>query len=300
MYKGEHDNIYLNLIKDVLNNGTLRNDRTGTGTLSVFGRQLRFDLTQGIPILTTKRIPWKTCIKELLWFLRGETNTNILKSQGVHIWNKNSTRQYLNSKNLNNYPEGEIGPGYGFQWRNFGGIYDPYASQHINGTGIDQLNYIIQEIKQNPFSRRLYMTAWNPFQIKQMALPPCHVSAQFYIEEDEKKQKWISCHMYQRSVDCFLGLPFNILSYSVLTHIIANMTGDDIRPKNLIISTGDTHLYTNHIQQINTQLLRSPFDYPELLVNPLIKNKKLEEITINDFLIIDYHSHDSIFAELSA
>lgn len=299
MYKGEHDKVYFDLIKDVLENGILRNDRTGTGTKSVFGRQLRFDLTRSIPILTTKRISWKTCIKELLWFLRGETNANLLKKQGVHIWDKNTTRQFLDSNHLD-YPEGEIGPGYGFQWRNFGGEYNPHSDQHINGTGIDQLTYIIQEIKQNPFSRRLFMTAWNPLQLKQMALPPCHVSAQFYVEEDNCKQKWLSCHMYQRSVDCFLGLPFNILSYSVLTHIIAIMADDNILPKELIISTGDTHIYMNHIDQIHLQLSRTPLDYPELLVNPQIKTKKLEQIDLKDFEIIDYHSHDSIFAEMSA
>lgn len=304
MHEGEHDKIYLDLLKDIINNGNYREDRTGTGVKSVFGRQLRFDLSTSIPILTTKRINWKSCIKELLWFLSGETDANILKKQGVHIWDGNTTRDFLDKRGLFEYPEGEIGPGYGFQWRNFGGSYDHYHTIYPKDKdGFDQIKYIINELKTNPFSRRIFMSSWNPLQMEKMALPPCHISVQFYVDEDENKKRWLCCHLYQRSVDCFLGLPFNILSYAVLTHILAIICGgedNNLHPKELIISTGDTHIYKDHFEQVNIQLSRSPLKYPELLVNPNIKHKSIENITLDDFTIISYYSHETISAKMSA
>jgi thymidylate synthase len=212
---------YLLLLKKTLEKGQERNDRTGVGTFSIFGEQLKFDISSSIPLLTTKKIGWKSIIHELLWFLRGDTNANNLKEVGVNIWNGNTTREFLDSRGLTEYPVGDIGAGYGFQWRHSGAEYKT-CNDDYTGQGFDQILYIINELKTNPTSRRLYMTAWNPSFLNKMALPPCHVSAQFYVDIDKvTNEQYLSCHMYQRSVDEFLGLPYNIFSYAVLTYIFA-------------------------------------------------------------------------------
>jgi thymidylate synthase len=273
-------------VRDILLNGEQRTDRTGTGTIALFGKQMRFDISQSIPILTTKKMYWKSCIIELLWFLRGDTDITFLKENGVNIWNGNTTREYLDANGLQHIPERNIGKGYGFQWRRFGGEED-------GGGGFDQIKHIIHLLKTQPNSRRIFMSSWNPAQMRDMALPPCHVSAQFYVDNNRR----LSCHMYQRSVDCFLGLPFNILSYAVLTYVLATIC--DMTPYELIISTGDTHIYNNHLEQIQEQLERIPFSPPTLRVNPDIKYKEIEDITIEDFEVIGYCHHPPLKAKMA-
>lgn len=293
--KVDNEQVYLNLLRNVLLNGELRNDRTGTGTLSVFGAHMRFDISDSFPLLTTKFVPWKAVIKELLWFLKGQTDATILSQQGVKIWDGNTTREFLDRRGLKNLPEGDIGAGYGFQWRHFGGRYvNCTVPPPDEERGFDQIKYIIEELRNNPTSRRIFMSAWNPLQMHAMALPPCHVSAQFYVCKNGK----LSCHMYQRSVDCFLGLPFNIASYSALTYIFASLTG--LSPGELIISTGDTHIYSNHIEQVKLQLSRDPKStVPKLILSPSIKNKNIDELILDDFSVVDYEYHPTIKADMS-
>jgi len=290
-----HDKEYMSLLQDILDNGTLRSDRTNTGTLSVFGRQLRFDLEDGVPLLTTKYVAWKACIEELLWFLRGDTNAKHLSEKDVKIWDGNTTRDFLDARGLTMLPEGDIGAGYGFQWRHFGAEYATCKDDY-SGKGFDQVREVIRLLKEDPYSRRIFMSAWNPAALSKMALPPCHVSAQFYVEFQNGK-KYLRCHMYQRSVDCFLGLPFNIFSYSVLTYILAKMC--DMVPKELIISTGDTHIYTDHIDQVRTQLQRVPVFPPKLHLSDAVAHKDMHELTLKDFDIIGYFHHPAIRAHMA-
>ena len=249
------ENQYLNLLQDILDNGEMRTDRTGTGTLSVFGRQVRFDISKHIPVLTTKKLAYDKVIEELLWFMRGSTDSKELEAKGVNIWKGNTSREFLDSRGLKHLPEGSIGAGYGHQWRHFNAPHP--LSSDLQDMGVDQLKAILNDLKNNPTSRRIFMSAWNPSQLDSMALPPCHVSVQFYVSFDANGNKHLSCHMYQRSVDVFLGFPWNILSYSILTHILATMC--NMKPKELIISTGDTHIYKDHIDQVKEQLQRVPY-----------------------------------------
>ena len=283
---------YLKLLNRVVG-GERRTDRTGTGTRSLFGAQLRFDLRDGqVPVLTTKKMAWKTCIRELLWFLRGSTDSKELEAQGVKIWQGNTTRAFLDARGLTDLPEGDIGAGYGFQWRHFGAVYtDCYAD--YSGQGIDQLKYVEDLIKNDPNSRRIFMTAWNPEAIDRMALPPCHVSCQFYVSQDG-----LSCHMYQRSADCFLGLPFNIMSYGVLTHLLASRAG--IQAKELVISIGDAHVYNDHLNQIEEQYHRIPYPFPKLVLNDRLKTLDWSEMTVEDFDLDGYQCHPAIVAPMSA
>mgnify|MGYP006267940339 FL=1 len=288
---------YLALLEKTLTYGEVRNDRTGVGTVSIFGEQLKFDISNSIPLLTTKKMGWKSIIHELLWFLQGDTNANHLKEKGVHIWDGNTSREFLDGRGLVNYPVGDIGAGYGFQWRHSGAEYNT-CNDDYTGKGFDQISFILNELKTNPMSRRMYMTAWNPSALDKMALPPCHVSAQFYVNVDNSTQeKYLSCHMYQRSVDEFLGLPYNIFSYAVLTYIFAKKTG--MKPKELIISTGDTHIYQNHIDQVNEQRVRTPFPFPKLLIADSIIDKDFKDITIDDFTLVEYQSHPAIKAPMA-
>lgn len=287
----ENEVIYLNLLTKIINKNTndsdsfnIRKDRTNTGTLSIFGEQLKFNIENNkIPVLTTKWINWKSVIIELIWFLNGDTNTKFLTDNNVHIWDGNSTREFLDKRGLTHLEEGNIGEGYGFQWRNF------------NGEGIDQIKELIDGIISDPYGRRHILTAWNPARLNKMALPPCHCFAQFYITNDNH----ISCHMYQRSVDVFLGLPFNIISYSILTYLIGIKTG--YTPKKLIISTGDTHIYSNHINQIKEQLSRTPYSQPllNINVNNIYKSDYLRNLDINDISINGYLYHPYIKAPMA-
>uniref|UniRef100_A0A6C0BRV5 DHFR domain-containing protein n=1 Tax=viral metagenome TaxID=1070528 RepID=A0A6C0BRV5_9ZZZZ len=287
------DNEYLRLCNKVLEHGEERNDRTGTGTFSIFGDQMRFDIRKYIPVLTTKRIPWKSCIEELLWFLRGDTDSNILSKKGVNIWKPNSSRKFLDSVNLFHLEEGDCGANYSFQWRHFGHKYtnknDDYEKK-----GIDQIEYIENLLKTDKTSRRIFLSAWNPCDIKSTVLPPCHVSAQFYVNNNNE----LSCHLYQRSCDMFLGVPWNILSYSVLTYILAIRNG--YTPGWLYHSTGDTHIYKDHIEQIKKQLSNEVLSTSKLVINEDVKEKKWNEITIDDFDLVGYFPHNKIQANMSA
>ena len=284
---------YISLMDNIIQNGEFREDRTGTGTRSIFGSQIKFDISEYCPVMTTKKIPWKHCIEELLWFLRGDTDVTKLSKKGVKIWNGNSSRDFLDNRNLHHLEEGDIGPGYGFQWRHSGAEYKSCKSNY-DGMGVDQIETIIKMLKEDPFSRRIILNAWNPSNIDEMSLPPCHCFAQFYVSND----KQLSCHMYQRSVDTFLGFPWNILSYSVLTKILAMKAG--LKPKELIISTGDTHIYSNHIDKALLQISRVPsLNFPKLVLDESIKDKNFEDISIDDFDLLDYNPCAAIMASMA-
>lgn len=260
---------YLDLMRDVLENGTRKGDRTGTGTLSVFGRQLHFDLSQGFPLVTTKKLHLKSIIVELLWFLRGDTNIKFLHDYGVTIWDEWADEN------------GELGPVYGHQWRSW---------PAPNGNSIDQISQVVAQIKKNPNSRRHIVSAWNPAEVDQMALPPCHALFQFYVADGA-----LSCQLYQRSADYFLGVPFNIASYALLTYMVAQQC--DLTPGTFVWTGGDVHLYTNHIEQANTQLSREPFALPALNIKR--KPDSLFDYQYEDFEILNYQAHQSIKAPIA-
>ncbi len=260
---------YLDLMRHVLQHGTRKDDRTGTGTLSVFGHQMRFDLAQGFPLLTTKKVHTKSIIHELLWFLRGDTNIRYLKEHGVSIWD-----EWANEN-------GDLGPVYGSQWRSW-----PAA----DGRQIDQISQVVRDIRQNPDSRRLIVSAWNVADIERMALPPCHLLFQFYVAEAR-----LSCQLYQRSADIFLGVPFNIASYALLTMMIAQVTG--LKPGEFIHTLGDAHLYLNHLEQVQTQLAREPRPLPSMRLNP--EKTSLFDFEFDDFELLNYDPHPSIKAPVA-
>lgn len=260
---------YLELCEHILENGVKKNDRTGTGTISVFGHQMRFDLQEGFPLLTTKKVFLKGIIYELLWFLKGDTNIKYLQDHGVHIWDEWADEN------------GNLGPVYGHQWRSWG---------TKDGRTIDQISNVIEQIKTNPDSRRLIVSAWNVGELDEMALPPCHTLFQFYVADGK-----LSCQLYQRSADVFLGLPFNIASYSLLTMMVAHVCG--LQPGELIHTTGDTHIYLNHIEQIKTQLQRTPRKLPTMKLNPEVKN--IFDFEYEDFILEGYDPHPPIKGEVS-
>lgn len=290
---------YLDLLRRVLMDGKDRIDRTGVGTISKFGDQMRFDISQTVPLLTTKTIPWKMVIEELLWFMRGDTDAKILQRRGIKIWDGNSSRAFLDSRGLVDYPEGVLGPVYGYQWRFFGAEYNTDFADTSNSKpidGVDQLENVIHQLKNDPFSRRIVLSAWNPKDLDKMALPPCHFQVQFYVEE-KSGFKYLSCHMYQRSQDEFLGCPFNIFSYTVLTYILAKRC--NMLPKELVISVGDAHIYKNHMTQVLDQLSRLPRALPKLIVNDTIATKPIEQITVDDFELWGYFPHPIIRASMA-
>ena len=270
---------YLDLLQHIKEKGVKKEDRTGTGTISVFGYQMRFNLQEGFPLVTTKKLHLRSIIYELIWFINGETNIKYLKENGVTIWD-----EWADNK-------GNLGPIYGHQWRNW------------NSDGIDQLQDVIYSLKNNPSSRRMIVTAWNPNIIPdssksfsdnvkngKAALPPCHAFFQFYVSDNK-----LSCQMYQRSADVFLGVPFNIASYALLTHMIAQVCEYDVG--DFIHSFGDTHIYLNHLEQVDLQLTREPMKLPKLKLNPLVK--KIENFKYEDIEILDYNSHPSIKGKIS-
>lgn len=295
--KRHEEYVYLDNMQNIITNGNLRSDRTGTGTLSIFGpNPLRFDISKYIPFITTKFIGFNMVLKELLWFLRGETDSKILEAQGVNIWKGNTTREFLDNRGLNHYEEGDIGPMYGFNWR-FSGIKYEGCDVNYTGRGYDQINELIKGLKNDPFSRRHMITTFIPQYVDQGVLPPCHsIILQFNVTE-ENEEKWLSCHCYNRSNDTFLGQPFNIISTTILTYIIAMKC--NMKPKELIISLGDCHVYLNHIDQVKLQLSRNPLPFPILELNKSIKNKEFEEIEIEDFNLIGYLYHPSIKAPMA-
>lgn len=287
------DRAYMECASRILSNGRPRQDRTGTGTIGVFGQQMRFDLRRdGFPLLTTKAVPFKAVIGELLWFVRGSTDATMLSDQGVRIWDGNTTREFLDARGLAHYPEGDIGPMYGWQWRHFGAEYVNCGTDYT-GQGIDQLQAVIRDLKTDPYSRRIGMTAYNAADLEKGVLHPCHgIFVQFYVEGAR-----LSCHMYQRSMDTFLGAPFNIASYAALTHLLAAIC--DMEPADLIISTGDTHIYKDHLDAMALQVSRVPFPQPRLKVNDRVKGIALEDITVEDFELSGYVHHPRIYGRMS-
>ncbi|KAJ1897086.1 Thymidylate synthase, partial [Coemansia sp. IMI 209127] len=236
---------YLDLIREILEKGERRGDRTGTGTVALFAPpQLRFSLADDVfPLLTTKRVFWRGVVEELLWFVGGRTDANVLRDKGVHIWDGNGSREFLDARGLTHRREGDLGPVYGFQWRHFGAQYTD-ADTDYSGQGVDQLAAVIQTIRENPTDRRIILSAWNPADMAAMALPPCHMFAQFFVSNAGTDEATLSCQMYQRSCDVGLGVPFNIASYALLTRMIAKVTG--LKPGHFVHCMGDTHIYANH------------------------------------------------------
>jgi thymidylate synthase len=278
--------LYLDLLEDILENGEAKDDRTGVGTISVFGRQLRFDLRKGFPAVTTKKLAWKACVGELLWFIEGSSDerrlaeiTHGTREGVVTIWTPNALANYWKDKAKF---DGDLGRVYGVQWRD----WVTNNSEHI-----DQLTNLLEGLKSDPSGRRHILSAWNVGELDQMALPPCHVMSQFYVN----KKRELSCHMYQRSVDVFLGLPFNIASYALLTHLIAHHCGYKVGE--LIISTGDTHIYKNHVEQVKEQLSRDPLPLPTLMLP--VEKKDIFTMTMNDIHLEGYTSHGPIKAEMA-
>eukprot|EP01025_Chloroclados_australasicus_P040767 TRINITY_DN4276_c0_g1_i1.p1 TRINITY_DN4276_c0_g1~~TRINITY_DN4276_c0_g1_i1.p1 ORF type:complete len:572 (-),score=34.43 TRINITY_DN4276_c0_g1_i1:540-2234(-) len=275
---------YLSLIKDIMTSGEYKGDRTGTGTIAQFGKQMRFNLRYKFPLLTTKRVFWRGVVEELLWFVRGSTNSKELEKVNVHIWDDNGSRQFLDANGFSDREEGDLGPVYGFQWRHYGAQYTD-MKQDYSGQGLDQLEMVIDQIKNNPNSRRIILTAWNPVVIHQMALPPCHMTCQFYVCNGE-----LSCQMYQRSCDMGLGVPFNIASYSLLTHMIAHVC--DLRVGDFVHVLGDAHVYTNHIDALYQQLENQPRHFPELRIGRKVTN--IQDFRFEDFELIGYKPHAKI------
>jgi len=262
---------YLNLVKKVINEGEKEIDRTGTGTIRIFGASCRYDLRDGkLPVLTTKKMFFRGVVEELLWFMSGSTDGKLLEAKGVNIWKGNGSRQYLDSIGLNHREEGDLGPIYGFSWRHYGATYKTCKDDYT-GQGFDQLVDLIEQIKKNPTSRRLILCNWNPTELKNVALPCCHVNAQFTVSKDKE----LSCIMYQRSCDMGLGCPFNIVSYSLLTHMIARICG--LKAKEFIHMIGDCHVYLDHIEPLKTQIERKPYPFPTVEIDPTLK-------TLDDFV----------------
>jgi len=299
---------YLALLHDILETGETRDDRTGVGTIGVFGRSIRFDLRRNFPAVTTKKLAWKACVGELLWFIEGSSDerrlaeiTHGTREGTTTIWTPNALASYWKHKAKF---DGDLGRVYGVQWRHWrsikergpGTFKDDFGSTYkrtgdIQVNEVDQLKNLIKGLKEDPFSRRHILSAWNVGDMDQMALPPCHVMSQFYVN----KNRELSCHMYQRSVDVFLGLPFNIASYALLTHMIAQVC--DLKVGELVISTGDTHIYANHVAQVKEQMSRQPFALPTLKLNPDVT--EIDKFTMNDIELVDYESHGPIKAEMA-
>ena len=288
------ENQYIDLIKNILNNGSIEKSRNGV-TKSIFGYSMRFSLIDGqLPLITTKRLAWKTCFNELMWFIRGSTNNAELIASGVHIWDANSTREFLDTRGLTKNAEGDLGPVYGHQWRHFNAEYTDCHADY-KGKGVDQLAYIIDSLKnpESRSSRRLVMSAWNPCQIDEMALPPCHVLAQFNVREG----KYLSCSLYQRSGDVGLGVPFNIASYSFLTHLLAKHC--DLIAEEFILFLGNAHIYEEHIQVLEQQILRPPFSFPK--INIQVKKDKIEDYKITDIdWVVPYQFHETLKMQMKA
>jgi thymidylate synthase len=286
---------YLNALKDILTTGEQRPDRTGVGTISKFGVQMRFDLKQGFPAVTTKKLAWKACVSELLWFIEGSGDENRLKeilhgeryTDKKTIWSDNATAPYWTGKRLQRHA-GDLGRVYGVQWRKWRAPL--VRINKVVLQNCDQLLNLIDGLKKDPYGRRHIITAWNPGELELMALPPCHMMSQFYVSNGK-----LSCSMYQRSADMFLGVPFNIASYALFTHMIAQACGLEVGE--LIITLGDAHIYTNHVDQVKEQLAREPLTLPELKLNPAVKD--ITGFTMDDIELVNYTSHNAIKAPMA-
>ncbi|CAD5233972.1 unnamed protein product [Bursaphelenchus xylophilus] len=276
---------YLNQIREILMKGDEKGDRTGTGTISYFGMQARYSLRNGtMPLLTTKRVAWKAIVEELLWFIRGETNSKTLSAKGVKIWDANGSREFLDQYGFKHREEGDLGPIYGFQWRHFGAEYEGPNADYT-GKGVDQLAELIQQIKTTPDSRRLILCAWNVKDVPQMALPPCHTLCQFYVQNGR-----LSCQLYQRSGDMGLGVPFNIASYSLLTHMIAHVCG--LEAGEFVHTLGDAHIYSNHVEALKEQLKREPRPFPKIRFVGDIKS--IDDFTFDSIQLDAYNPYPPI------
>lgn len=282
---------YLRLVGDILREGETRNDRTGTGTISMFGKSMRFCLRgDKIPVLTTKKVFWPGVVKELLWFISGSTDANKLSEQGVNIWKENGSRAFLDNMGFYDRKEGDLGPVYGFQWRHFGAEYVDCKTDYC-GQGFDQMKDCVDKIKNDPDSRRIVMSAWNPPDLGNMNLAPCHMMCQFHVSGKE-----LSCQMYQRSCDVGLGVPFNISSYALLTHMIAHCCG--IKAKELIYVMGDAHIYKNHVEPLERQLERDPLPFPTIKLNDSVRD--IDDFRFGDIELRNYYSYPSIKMPFSA
>lgn len=284
-HNSKNEQAYLDLLQHVMTNGTEKGDRTGTGTLSHFGAQLRFDLADGFPLLTTKKVHFKSIVYELFWFLSGSTHVDYLQQNNVRIWNEWATADQTARFNR---PAGDLGPIYGHQWRNYGATKNEEGG--YNNDGVDQITQVVEQIKTNPNSRRLIVSGWNPGEAEQVALPPCHTLFQFFVADNK-----LSCQLYQRSADLFLGVPFNIASYALLTHMVAQVCGLDVGE--FIWTGGDCHIYQNHREQVELQLSRELYTLPTLTLNPDVDDIfafKYEDITVNG-----YESHPTIKAKVA-
>ncbi|KAK3022080.1 hypothetical protein RJ639_045924, partial [Escallonia herrerae] len=284
IFEKHEEFMYMNLVQDIISSGNQKDDRTGTGTLSKFGCQMRFNLRKSFPLLTTKKVFWRGVVEELLWFIRGSTNAKVLQEKGVHIWDGNASRDYLDSVGLTDREEGDLGPIYGFQWRHFGARYTNMHADYT-GQGFDQLLDVINKIKHTPDDRRIILSAWNPSDLNLMALPPCHMFAQFFVANGE-----LSCQMYQRSADMGLGVPFNIASYALLTCMIAHVCG--LAPGDFVHVIGDAHVYRIHIRLLQEQLQRFPKPFPMLSINP--QKEDIDSFVAADFNLINYDPHQKI------
>jgi dihydrofolate reductase/thymidylate synthase len=290
MLKNEYQ--YLNLIKKILDEGEIRQTRNSI-TKSIFGEKLEFDISSSIPFITTKKLAWKIVIKELLWFLSGSTDNKILLDQNVKIWTRNTTREFMNSVGFVNREVNDLGPIYGHQWRHFNADYIDNHTDYTN-KGIDQIKYVLDLLKNDPMSRRIILSAWNPVQLNQMNLPPCHILAQFYVST----KKELSCILYQRSADVGLGLPFNIASYATLTYILAKLS--NLTPKKLVVMIGDAHIYESHEKILAEQIKRIPFDFPTLQFNSEKEYNQVEDFDIDDFILNNYVYHDTLIMDMIA
>ena len=280
---------YLNLVRDVIETGVRREDRTGVGTLSKFGVQMRFSLRERFPLLTTKSVFWRGVAEELLWFVSGDTSAKTLQDKKIRIWDGNSSREYLDSIGLADREEGDLGPVYGWQWRHFGAEYVDMHADYA-GQGVDQIAAILHALKHKPHDRRIVLSAWNPADLPKMALPPCHMFAQFFVADGE-----LSCQMYQRSADLGLGVPFNIASYALLTRLLAHVSG--LKAGDFVHCIGDAHVYLNHVEALREQLMRTPRPFPTLSIADRVTS--LDECTFADFTIDGYEPHGKIKMEMA-
>ena len=284
-YTSKNEQAYLDLLQHVLSHGSEKDDRTGTGTLSHFGAQLRFDLADGFPLLTTKKVHFKSIVYELFWFLSGSTHVDYLQENNVRIWNEWATADQTARFNR---PAGDLGPVYGHQWRNYGATKDENGI--YNNDGIDQITQVIEQIKNNPNSRRLIVSGWNPGEAEKVALPPCHTLFQFFVADNK-----LSCQLYQRSADLFLGVPFNIASYALLTHMVAQVCGLEVGE--FVWTGGDCHIYQNHREQVELQLTRELYTLPTLTLNPDVTD--IFAFTYDDISVNGYVSHPAIKAQVA-
>jgi thymidylate synthase len=285
---------YLDLLKNILDNGTTKQDRTGVGTIGVFGSHLKFSLENNtLPLLTTKKMFLRGIVEELLFFIRGETDTKKLEAKGVNIWKGNTSRDFLDKRGLGYLPEGDMGKGYGFQWRNFGGTQKSYDYKNHPRDGVDQLSKALDMIRKEPNSRKIIVSAWNPAQLDEMALEPCHCFIQFQVDNGKLNLMW-----FQRSVDTLLGLPFNTSSYTILAMLFAKAA--KLEPGNLIFCGGDTHIYKNHLPQVAEQITRAPYPFPQLTIEKEINSiEDMENLSFEDFKLHNYQCHPAIKAEMA-